>query len=315
MAFLGLQGQKPVFSTSERLKLNLAHLTSVPPFIKDFAQAFEAHCAFKLSALSYPDVHEIRTKDDIDLRGSMGLLFGMQHAPEGLTRDRVQELFDANIRVMGIAYDGPTEYGNGFKGSGGLTERGRDLIEWMSDVGMIFDVSHANDTTARMALNFIAEAGLSMYPMASHSGCDAVFPHARNMPDDIMWKIADLDGYVGILAITFFIAKQGDNYLEAFAQHVAHAIDVCDASKFVGIGSDCNHLDMTMTEARAHFDRMMQMLGTKGTFGEYFPDRPPELIENGSQMFDCLDAALTQFPDGVLGENFRKFLKRSLPRD
>lgn len=313
MAFIGLQGQLPVFDLSKPPQLSLAHLTSVPPFIKNFQDVLTAHRIFVSLALSNSDVQHIKTKSDLATNDGIGLFFGMQHAPDKMTQSRMQKLHHEGLQSMAIAYDGPNEYGAGFKADGGLTDRGKKLIEWMSMYDIILDLSHANHQTARDALDFICLKRLPMRPMASHSGCYSVFPHPRNLPDDILKEIANQGGYVGIPAITFLIAKEGDDYLETFAWHIAHAINVCD-NKTIGVGSDCNHLDMTMEAARGHFETMTKMLKTGGTFREYFPDRPLELILNGSRMFEFFDHAITQFPDRVLGENFKEFLNRSLPR-
>jgi microsomal dipeptidase-like Zn-dependent dipeptidase len=315
MAFLGLQGQPPVNCS----QLSLAHITSVPPFIKDADAALAVHQTFKRQALSEPNknVHEVLTRPHLDRPASMAMLFGMQHAPAKMTLALMWRFRNAGIRSMAIAYDSHTEYGCGFKGSTDrLTGNGMKLIEWMAETGIILDISHAGHMTARMALDFIRQENLPMKPMASHSGCYAVFPHPRNLPDDILERIVDLEGYVGIPALTFIIAKRNEPYLDAVVRHLKYSIGKgCRTS----IGSDCNHIDMTMEAAAIHFATMTKMLETEGTFGEYFPDRPPELIENGSRMFEMLEKKLLEAKmpvstvENILGQNFRSFLARALP--
>lgn len=313
MAFLGLQGRPPIFNPSQRPFLSLAHLTSVPPFVKGFSPALEAHRLFRKQALSNSRVHEIHSRSDLPGKPeSMGLLFGMQHAPEGLTLKRVRQLRDEGIRSMAIAYDTPNEYGHGFKSAGSLTKRGSELVGWLGECGIILDLSHAGYRTAMDAITLIVLESLPTKVMASHSGCYAVYPHPRNLTDDMIRRIHFLDGYIGIPAITFLIAKKGSAYLGAFARHIAHAIRVCGDSEIIGVGSDCNHLDMSMEDARLHFKNMLRMLKTNGTFGEYFPDRPPEIIMDGSHMFDYFDEALKRPANGLLGKNFENFLARAL---
>ncbi len=313
MAFFGLQGRPPVFDPSQQPLLSLAHLTSVPPFVKDFDAVLETHRLFRKQALSNPNVHEIRSRSDLlEKTENIGLLFGMQHAPEGLTLKRVRQLYDGGIRSMAIAYDSPNEYGHGFRSTGQLTKRGSDLVGWLGECGIILDLSHAGYRTAMDAITLIVGESLQTKVMASHSGCYEVYPHPRNLTDDIIRRIHFLSGYVGIPAITFLIAKKGDAYLEAFARHIAHATRVCGDSEIIGIGSDCNHLDMSMEDAHLHFKNMLRMLKTNGTFGEYFPDRPVEVIMHGSCMFDYFDTVLKWPANGVLGKNFENFLARAL---
>jgi len=320
MAFIGLQGQPPKFETTARPQLALAHVTSVPPMIKDVTSALKAHKAFAQIALANPGVKEIRTTDDLNGMSSIntGLLFGLQHAPESLTYSNVYEFSNAGVRSMGLAYEGDTEYGGGFKSGGRLKGRGEKLIEWMAKTDIILDLSHAGHSTARGALRFIAQERLPVKPMLSHSACESVFNHQRNVPDDILRGVDRAGGYVGIPLISFYLGAQGSDPLTEFACHITHALSVVGKGK-VGIGSDCNHLNMTMEQAQAHFDKMVAMLKTGGTFGEYFPDRPPELIKHGGNMFKVIEHTLStgntlMFDSGILGRNFKDFLSRSLPQ-
>lgn len=316
LGFIGLPGQAPVF-TAQRPRVSLLHVTSVPPFVDTYEAALAAHTAFRDQALQNKEAHAVLTRDDVGKGGGVGLLFGLQHTPKDMTLDRLQELYLAGVRVMGIVYDKGNEYGGGFKSTARLTSKGKDLIRMMAATGIILDLSHANHQTARDALEMISQGALfpveRFRPMASHSGCSSVFPHPRNLPDDILKDISYLQGYVGIPAITFFLTRKDGGYMRAFEQHIAHAVNAC-SNEIVGIGSDCPHVGMKMEEAREHFSRMQDMLKTNGSFGEYFPDRPPGVIERGAMMFELFNTVLEKFPGGVLGANFMNYLRRSLPQ-
>ncbi|MFA5996844.1 MAG: membrane dipeptidase [Candidatus Paceibacterota bacterium] len=316
LGFIGLPGQAPVF-TAQRPKVSLMHVTSVPPFVDTYEAALAAHTAFRDQALQNKEVHEVLSRNDVGRGPGVGLLFGLQHAPKDMTPDRLQKVYLAGVRVMSIAYDKANEYGGGFKSTAGLTSKGKDLIRMMAATGIILDLSHANHQTARGALEMIFQESLfdggQFCPMASHSGCSSVFPHPRNLPDDILKDISYLRGYVGIPAITFFLTKKDGGYMSAFEQHIAHAVNTCPDDT-VGIGSDCPHIGMKMEEAREHFSRMQDMLKTNGSFGEYFPDRPHGVIESGNMMFELFNTVLEKFPGGVLGANFMNYLRRSLPQ-
>jgi len=316
LGFIGLPGQAPVF-TARQPRVSLMHVTSAPPFVDSYEAALAAHTAFRDQALQNKEAHAVLTRDDVGKGSGVGLLFGLQHAPKDMTPARLQKLYLAGVRVMSIAYDKGNEYGGGFKSTAGLTAKGKDLIRMMAATGIILDLSHANHQTARDALEMIFQGllflGGQFCPMASHSGCSSVFPHPRNLPDDILKDLSYLQGYVGIPAITFFLTRKDGGYLRAFEEHVAHAVNTCP-NDIVGIGSDCPHVSMTMEEAREHFSRMQAMLSTNGSFGEYFPDRPPGVIERGSMMFELFNTVLEKFPGGVLGANFMNYLRRSLPQ-
>lgn len=305
----------PRFDPWNRPEISLIHATSVPPRVDDFLTAIEIHRQFKQEVVANEDVRLVHTTQElVELTGdSMYVVLGLQHAPHDLTIDRMWSFRDAGVSIMAIAYDGPTEYGDGFKGTGGLTDKGKELVRWMAECGIIPDLSHAGHKTVHDVLELIYKEGLPVWPIASHSGCWDIFQHGRNLPANLLEGIAMAGGYVGIPAITFFLAPQGSSYLEEFATHVAHAIEVCGKG-VVGIGSDCPHCSMSMDAAEVHFRRLTQMLKTKGAFGEYFPDRPPEIIRDGAQMFSIFERVLQQvgLPDeciaDVMGGNFVHFL-------
>lgn len=322
-AFLALQGQPPIFDQERRPRLSLALVTSAPPFAKDFHAALAAHDTFRGQALSNANTHEVRVMGDVGGPG-MGLLFGLQHAPERMTYERVRTLAREGIRAMTLAFDEATEYGGGFLAAGGLTNRGRQLIKWMGEFGIILDLSHSNHETAREALDFIGKSNLQMKPMASHTGCYEIFRHPRNLPDDILLRIVRMDGYIGINLISFLLCERGRgiHYLSFFLSHVRHAISFVDGYTKIGIGSDCPHIDQTMEDAEKNYLRLKQMLKTDGKFGEYFPDRPPEIILHGNKMMKTIKESAgegwhsyhREMEECLYGKSFRRFLERSLPQ-
>lgn len=329
--FFARQGEPPIFN-SHRPRLDLALLTSVPPFITDFDKALATHIAFKTQVLSNTNVCEVLKKSDLEhTEGSMRVLFGLQHAPNGMTLRRVKKLRAHGIFAMTLAYDGQSEYGCGFASEDdtGLTKKGRALIENMSASEMNLDLSHASHKTAADALEFIQKKKLLVRPMVTHSGSYAVYPHKRNLPDDILKGIAQMGGYIGINLITFLLGAKGSNELGEFVQHVMHVVHICGYGA-VGVGSDCPHTDMSRVSAKRNYERLTKLLKTNGKFGERFPDRPEPIYRHGSRMFEILRETLSSGinPDvidttgkiyftpeivrRVLGLNFKKFVEDSL---
>ncbi len=323
MAFVGPQGSCPLFEVWGRPQVKLMHLTSAPPWCQEYKHALAAHRMFVKDALSNEGVYCVAA-DSLN-SSSTGLLFGMQHTPKSMTAARMLELQKGGLRVMALAYDGPTEYGCGFASAKdtGLTDRGCLIIEWMARCGVLLDLAHAGRRTARDALEFINREGMHTIPMASHIGCDAVFSHPRNFPDDLLRRITDMGGYVGMYAITFYTGNKGGDYIAAISKHIAHAVHVC-GSDSVGIGSDCPHIKMTAKEAEKNYNKMVRALKTGGRFGEYFPDRPPEFIVGGETLLSTMAAEISKhlFPfvmervaeKRVFGVSFKNYLRRALPQ-
>jgi len=74
----------------------------------------------------------------------------------------------------------------------GLNERGKAVIREMNRLGMVINVSHSSDATIAQALE------VSTTPvMATHHGMRALNNIPRNMPEDLMRKIAAKRGVIG----------------------------------------------------------------------------------------------------------------------
>lgn len=315
--------------------IRLMHVTAVPPIPK-FQVQYE--CAVELSRYKEElttagngRVRIIETADDVLtlLDDELGVLLGLQLPPQeidargnvGMSMEHFSSLHEQGLRVTTLAYSGHTAYGAGFacEERKYLTISGEKLVLKLArrdGRGMILDLSHASAPTARMALTrlrFTKRAPV----MASHSACHAVYPHARNMPDDVLRRIAEMGGVVGIPTVTFFLGD--DDAPDRFTAHVLHALQVC-GEEAVCIGSDGNYQDMPIALARAHYAKMCAMLGGAAQFGARFPDHHPWLIEFGKERMETLDRWLTiggnipaRVREKVLGTNFREFLLRSLP--
>jgi membrane dipeptidase len=96
--------------------------------------------------------------------------------------------------------------------SRGLNERGRAVIREMNRLGMVINISHASDETIAQALE-VSSAPL----VATHHGMRTLNNIPRNMPDDLMRKVAAKGGVIG-----FQIGNEFHN-VKAFEWRTKHA--------------------------------------------------------------------------------------------
>jgi microsomal dipeptidase-like Zn-dependent dipeptidase len=117
----------------------------------------------------------------------------------------------------------------------GLTGFGRSAVEEMIRLGIVLDLSHANDATFWDVMDLAEETGKGKF-CCTHSNCAALCSHTRNLTDVMMEALADRNGVMGICYYGEFIDEHNPS-LERYAGHVVHALDVM-GSCHVGIGSD-----------------------------------------------------------------------------
>ncbi|WP_375389736.1 dipeptidase [uncultured Amnibacterium sp.] len=128
---------------------------------------------------------------------------------------------------------------------GGLTDRGRDYIRELNRLGVLVDLSHVAVTTMHDALD-VATAPV----LFSHSSCRALVGHPRNVPDDVLARLADNGGVVMVAFVPPFVDGDYRAWFEGgqegppprvplarVADHIEHVREVAGV-RHVGLGSD-----------------------------------------------------------------------------
>jgi membrane dipeptidase len=106
---------------------------------------------------------------------------------------------------------------------------------------MLVDLSHANAQTMAETID------ASKAPVIiSHTACMAVHENRRNTPDDVLRKLAQKGGVVGICQMRPFLTTKKSENLDAYFDHVMHAIKVAGI-EHVAIGSDRDHRVITLS--------------------------------------------------------------------
>ena len=115
----------------------------------------------------------------------------------------------------------------------GLTDKGIEFVKEMNRLGIVIDCSHLGDK------GFYDVIKYSNKPIVcSHSCSRSVCDHLRNMTDDMLFKLKENGGVVGINYCNSFIKEDGS--LATFSDIVKHIIYIKNliGIDYVGLGSD-----------------------------------------------------------------------------
>ena len=207
----------------------------------------------------------------------------------------------------------------------GLNERGRAFIREMNRLGMVINVSHASDEAISQAIDISADPVI-----ATHHGLRAVNDIPRNMPDELLKKLAAKGGVMG-----FQLGNEFHNR-KAFEWRTAHAgkpfwdtaeilargakldifeIDRLVAPQFPMMPADIpDDIRMTVDDWVGVVDRAIRLVGEDHVaLGSDFDGGPP--LPRG--MRDIRDLPLiteAMLRRGYSGERIRKFLGGNLLR-
>lgn len=119
----------------------------------------------------------------------------------------------------------------------GLTERGKELVAEMEHLGMIPDVSHLSDA------GFYDVLEVTKKPfVASHSNARSVCPCVRNMTDDMIRRLAERGGVMGLNYCADFLEEkpvgvENRGSVAAVARHARHIANT-GGIEVLGLGSD-----------------------------------------------------------------------------
>ncbi len=142
-------------------------------------------------------------------------------------------LHEKGVKLMTLTWNHKNEIGCGAL-SGfdeGLSAFGKSVVAKMNALGMIIDVSHLNKK------GFYDVAKLSDKPfMATHSNSFAVCAHPRNLDDEQLKIMRDMDCAVGINIYPPFVdGKNGS--LDNIIRHIDHMAGII-GEKNIGLGCD-----------------------------------------------------------------------------
>jgi len=144
--------------------------------------------------------------------------------------------FERGIRLIGPSWKAGTRYAGGDASGGRLTDAGRELLDVMADLGMVLDVSHLAEAS------FYEAVGRFEGPVvATHANPRALVPGARQLSDEMIQRLAERDGVIGIVPANAFLRPDWRTTrptLDDVVAAVDHVCQVVGDAAHVGLGSD-----------------------------------------------------------------------------
>lgn len=199
-------------------------------------------------------IHEIKENQDIFniikqkgdfnrgiVEGKLSVIMGVEGLRAiGTNLDWLDTLYELGFRHASLTWNEENELATGVAGdeTRGLTPIGIEAVKKMERLGMIIDVSHANEKTFWDIYNNTTKPII-----ASHSNAKALCNHKRNLTDEQIKAIASRDGLIGINAYKGFLARDGyKQNLERYVDHIEYIISLVGV-RHVALGFDfCEYL-------------------------------------------------------------------------
>jgi membrane dipeptidase len=251
-------------------------------------------CEHLRAAYTYNDILQ-NHKD-----GKISAILTMEDgAPIDDSFERLNVLYDRGVRMICLTWNYVNKIGHHNRGKFlengrpdditpvtdiGLTEFGKALVKEMNKKGIIVDVSHLSDA------GFYDVISTSEKPIiASHSNARGLCRHIRNFTDNMLYKLADNGGVMGMNYAKYFLnndSKLGRDTIPWVIEHIKYIKGKIGLDN-IGLGSDFDGIstDLGLNSAD-QMPRLVQALEENG-----FTTNEIEKItyQNALRVFkDCL---------------------------
>jgi membrane dipeptidase len=131
----------------------------------------------------------------------------------------LRSLYALGVRYMTLTHNsnvGWADSATDEPDTGGLSDFGRAVVTEMQRLGMLVDLSHVAPSTMHAALD-VARAPV----IFSHSSALALCPNPRNVPDDVLTRLAANGGVCMVTFVPFFVSAECNDWFAGLRAEVA----------------------------------------------------------------------------------------------
>ena len=173
----------------------------------------------------------------------IGYVLSLEGADSLIDISHLERAYEYGLRAIGPAHYGVGRYAHGHDVDGEFSQRGRELIAEIGQLGLILDLTHLCERSFWQALDLHSGA-----LWASHHNCRALVDDPRQLSDAQIEAIIERGSVIGVAFDAWMLApgwQRGSSQpaemgvtLETVADHIDHICQLAGNAKHVGIGSD-----------------------------------------------------------------------------
>ena len=192
--------------------------------------------------------------------GRIASLLGMEggHAIEN-SLGALRAYYRLGVRYMTLTHNVTLDWADAAMDvprHNGLTPFGKEVVREMNRLGMIVDISHVTPKVMHDVLD-IADAPV----MFSHSSARALTDHPRNVPDDVLRRLAGNGGVVMVTFIPAFVSQAVANW-ELRLSQLTSGTPPAEASRITAEFSTANPKPVaTLKDVADHVDHVRRTAG------------------------------------------------------
>ena len=234
-------------------------------FMSDVEMKEELHPWYYQKEVPVVEMFRISTEIVKSYLPSTELIFSIEGCDYIEGPEELEELYKLGLRNILPVWNNKNKYASGNRSDQGLTEEGKRLLDKAIELGISIDLSHANRKSFDDIVSYLMEKkdeGEEFFVMASHSNARSICQRERNLEDEQILAIKDLDGLVGVFSNRNFIVPESlkervtqQEKEQYYLAHISHIVDLVGINH-IGIATDdmdfCKEADAEYGEVQIY---------------------------------------------------------------
>lgn len=182
-------------------------------------------------------------KSTNDQKKTIGYILSLEGADSIVSLDYLEKSYEAGLRAIGPAHYGPGTYAFGTDSSGGIGQKGKELLKEIERLNLILDATHLCDQSFWETMDVYSGA-----VWASHNNCRALVDHNRQFSDEQIKELVGRGAVIGMVLDAWMMVpnwvrgksspESMNCSLQQMADNIDHICQLTGNTDHVGIGTD-----------------------------------------------------------------------------
>lgn len=184
------------------------------------------------------EAYKIALEEYAPYKEQFDVVYGLEGLRNVKTLEELDTLYKMGIRHASLTWNEENHLATGVKGSTdrGLTELGKQFLDYMSSHKMIVDVSHLNEKSFYDVIDYKPPLLI-----ASHSNAANLSVHMRNLTDEQLVALRSAGGLVGAVAARNFVSRDSQKQnIKGLVDQIEYLVKIMDVDH-VMLGLDMMH--------------------------------------------------------------------------
>ena len=158
-----------------------------------------------------------------------------ENLKDSFNRYKEIEKIVGKVLYVSLTHHHENRFGGGNYTEVGLKPDGLAFLEFLHGKGTAIDLSHTSRKLAHDILNALDKHSLNVPVLASHSNYDKVWPHPRNLTDELAKGIIEKGGLIGVNFLRAFV---DNDHPETLYEHILRGFSMGDGGNHMAFGAD-----------------------------------------------------------------------------